>query len=252
MRTLQDTQDTQAAGETQKGKGKSTTREGQFGSEDKAEKRGKKLAAVVFSDENEQKIVDFLRDNENLYNKHLKAYRFVRRTIGKRCLPKVVPEPAHTLWKGHSHEVGPGVTTADRVAKMDQRHIVRHKGKSDPKASKGSASTTETVHMEPFQDNSRPESTNDPADMSHLETHMPTPRSRGGSVISNLADSDFQSALVESQTGITELKDIVVKKLTDDKPDNPRLGFCDFLKVEVVQLTSDFYDEFQQGTFNVE
>ena len=43
----------------------------------------------------------------------------------------------------------------------------------------------------------------------------------------------------------------MVKKLSDDKPDDPRLGFCDFLKVEVVQLTSDLYDEFQQETFNL-
>ena len=50
--------------------------------------------------------------------------------------------------------------------------------------------------------------------------------------------------------GITELKDIVVKKF-EDKPDNPRLGFCDFLKVEVVQLTSNSYDKFQQETFNL-
>ena len=56
---------------------------------------------------------------------------------------------------------------------------------------------------------------------------------------------------MESRRGVTELKDIVAKKLTDDKPDNPRLGFCDFLKVEVVQLTSDSYDEFQQETFNL-
>ena len=67
---------------------------------------------------------------------------------------------------------------------------------------------------------------------------------------SSLADSDLQAALVKSQRGITKLKDIVVKKF-EDKPDNPRLGFCDFLKVEVVQLTSDSYDEFQQETFNL-
>ena len=48
-----------------KGKGKSVIRERQFISEDKADKRGKKTA-VVFSDENEQKLVDFLRDNEIL------------------------------------------------------------------------------------------------------------------------------------------------------------------------------------------
>ena len=41
------------------------------------------------------------------------------------------------------------------------------------------------------------------------------------------------------------------KTLTDNKAGNPRLGFCDFLKVEVVQLTSDSYDEFQQEIFNL-
>ena len=87
--------------------------------------------------------------------------------------------------------------------------------------------------------------------MSHLDTHTPTPRLRGISVTSSLTDSDLQSALMESQRGITELKDILAKKLTDDKPDNPKLGLCDFLKVEVVQLTSDSYDEFQQETFNL-
>ena len=92
--------------------------------------------------------------------------------------------------------------------------------------------------MEPFQDSSHLESTGDPADLSHLDTHTPTPRSRGISVTSSYAESDqFHSALAESQRGISELKDIVVKKLSDDKPDNPRMGFCDFLKVEVVQLT---------------
>ena len=104
--------------------------------------------------------------------------------------------------------------------------------------------------MELFQDTSHPESTCDSAVMSHLDTHTPTPKSCGISVTSSLADSNLQSALVESQRGITELKDIVAKKLTDDKPDNPRLGFCDFLKVEVVQLTSDSYDKFQQEIFN--
>ena len=101
--------------------------------------------------------------------------------------------------------------------------------------------------MELFQDTSRPESTYDQADMSHLDTHTPTPRSCGISMTSSLADSDFQSALMESRRGITKLKDIVGKKLTD----NPRLGFCDFLKVEVVQLTSDSYDKFQQEMFNL-
>ena len=88
---------------------------------------------------------------------------------------------------------------------------------SQASAAAGSSSRRETVHSEPFQDTSRPESTCDPS----------------------------------SQRGITELKDIVVKKFGDEKPDDPRLGFCDFLKLEVVQLTSDSYDEFQQETFNL-
>ena len=105
--------------------------------------------------------------------------------------------------------------------------------------------------MELLQDTSRPESTCDPANISHLDTHTPTTRSHGVSVTSSLADSNLQSALAESQRGITELKDFVVKKLSDDKPDNPRLGFCDFLKVEMVQRTNDSYDEFQEETFNL-
>ena len=122
---------------------------------------------------------------------------------------------------------------------------------SQASAAAGSASRRETVHMEPFQDTSHLESTYNPADMSHLDKHMPAPRSCGLSVTSSFPDSDFQSALVESWRGITELKDIVAKKLTDDKADNPHLGFCDSLKVEVVQLTSNSYDEFQQETFNL-
>ena len=80
--------------------------------------------------------------------------------------------------------------------------------------------------MEPFQDTSHPESTCDPSDLSHLDTHTPTTQLRTVSVASSLVDSDLQAALAESQRGITELKDIVVKKF-EDKPDNPRLGFCD-------------------------
>ena len=54
-------EDTQAAGGTQKGKGKG---------KGKADKRSKKQA-VLFSAEEEQKLVDLLRDNEILYNKRL-------------------------------------------------------------------------------------------------------------------------------------------------------------------------------------
>ena len=61
---------------------------------------------------------------------------------------------------------------------------------------------------------------------------MPTTRLCAVSVTSSLADSELQAALVKSQRGITELKDIVGKRFGDEKPDDPRLGFCDFLKVE--------------------
>ena len=60
-----DTQDTQAAGGTQSGKGKG---------KGKADKRRKK-PAVLFSAAEEQKLVDFLCDNELLYNKHLMDYK---------------------------------------------------------------------------------------------------------------------------------------------------------------------------------
>ena len=161
----------------------------------------------------------------------------VRRKTWRKMPAKVVPEPGHSLRKGHSHEVSPGGTTADRAAEMDnfhflRDHIVRHlKGKSEFSASKGSASQAsaaagsasrrEIVHMEPFQDTSRLESTYDPADMSHLDTRTPTPRSLGVSVTLSFADSDFQSAVMKSWRGIAKLKDIVAKKLTDDKADNP-------------------------------
>ena len=59
----EDTQDTQAAGGTHKGKGKG-----------KADKRSKK-PVVLFSAEEEQKLVDFLRDIEILYNKRLNDFK---------------------------------------------------------------------------------------------------------------------------------------------------------------------------------
>ena len=68
--------------------------------------------------------------------------------------------------------------------------------------------------------------------------------------MSSLANSELQGALAELKRGITKLKDIVVKKF-EDKSDNPRLGFRDFLKVEVVQLTGDSHEKFQQETFNL-
>ena len=68
---------------------------------------------------------------------------------------------------------------------------------SQATAAAGSAFRRETVHMELFQDTSRPESTDNPADLFNLDTHIPTPRSSGVSVTSSLADSNLQSALAE-------------------------------------------------------
>ena len=120
---------------------------------------------------------------------------------------------------------------------------------SQASAAAGSSSRWETVQTEPFRDTSCQSQL---VALRHLApTHTPTTRQLAVSVMSSLADSDLQAALAESQRGITELKDIVVETFGDDKPDNTRLGFCDFLKVEVVQLTSDSYDEFQQETFNL-
>ena len=105
---------------------------------------------------------------------------------------------------------------------------------SQARAAAGSSSKWETVHIELFQDTSRPESTCDSSDISHLDTYMPPTRSSAVSVMSSLADSNLQSALTECQRGITEIKDIVVKKFSEDKPNDPRLGFCDFLKAEAI------------------
>ena len=93
-------------------------------------------------------------------------------------------EPAHTLRKGHPHVVWPGGNTADREADhfaFLRDHIVHHltakrefrvpRGSaSQATAAAGSASRWEIVRMEPFQDTSRPESTDDPADLSNLNT----------------------------------------------------------------------------------
>ena len=57
-----------------KGKGKSRTREGQHVSEEKADKRSKK-PTVLFSAEEEQKLVDFLCDNDIFYTKCLVEYK---------------------------------------------------------------------------------------------------------------------------------------------------------------------------------
>ena len=192
-------------------KGKSTTRQRQYVSEEKADKRVKK-ATVLFSGDNEQKLVDFLRDNEILLNKHLKDYkdRSKREAVwDKFCDENNLEKDACQKWFQSQHTLfgkvthmksvlgGPQLTERQKWTRNNfyflMDHIVCHvKGKSEFRAPKGSASQAsatagsasrrETVHMELFQDTSRPESTYDPADMSHLDTHMPTPRSRGVSM----------------------------------------------------------------------
>ena len=133
-------------------------------------------------------------------------------------------------------------------------HIVRHltekiefrapKGSaSQASAAAGSSSRQETVHMEPFQDTSCPESTCDQSDISHLDIHMSTTRSRAVSVMLSLANSDLQAAVAELQRGITELKDIMVKSLKTSLITQDWASVA-FLKVKVVQLTSKSYDKF--------
>ena len=77
--------------------------------------------------------MDFLRDSKILYNKRLMDYKdrskreavcdkfCEENNMDKDACQKIVLEPVYTLWKGHSPEVGPGGTTADREAEMDQR-----------------------------------------------------------------------------------------------------------------------------------
>ena len=114
-----------------------------------------------------------------------------------------------TLFEKVTHmKSNQGKTTADREAEMDQRQFSLpegpHRAPSYSKkwiqgsqgvcfpshCSSGLSIQTETVHMELFQDTSRPKSTDDPADLSNLDTHTPTPRLHGFSVTSNHAESD--------------------------------------------------------------
>ena len=154
-----DTQDTQAAGRTQKGKGKSTTKEGQYVSEEKADKRGKK-PALLFSAEKEQKLVDFLHDNEILYNKHLKDYkdRLNREAVWDQfCEENNLDKDACQRWFQSQRTLFSKVTHMKSVLGKPQLterqkwtrdnfdilrdHIMRHlKGKSEFRAPEGSAS----------------------------------------------------------------------------------------------------------------
>ena len=99
----EDTQDTQAAGGTQKGKG---TGKG------KADKRSMK-PPVLFSAEQEQKLVDFLCDNEILYNKHLMDYkdRSKRKAVwAKFCEENNLDKDACQKWFQSQHTLFRKVT----------------------------------------------------------------------------------------------------------------------------------------------
>ena len=137
-------EDTQAARGTQKGK---------------ADKRSKK-PAVLFSAEQEQKLVDFLRNNEILYNKHLMDYK--DRSKGEAVWDKFCEEnnlnkdacqrwyqSQRTLFGKVTHmKSSQGGTTADREAECTRDnfvflrdHIVSHlTARSEFRAPKGSGS----------------------------------------------------------------------------------------------------------------
>ena len=218
-----------------RGKGKSKTTEGQHVSEEKADKRSKK-PAVLFSAEEEQKLVDFLRDNEILYNKRLMDYKdrakreavwdkfFEEHNMDKDACQRWF-QGQHTLFGKVTHmksgQGEPQLTERQKWTRDNfdflRDHIVRHlTAKSEFRVPKGSASQAtvaagwasrwETVHMELFQVNSCPESTDDPADLSNQDTQTPTPRLCGVIVTSSLADSHLQSALAESQRGDNRVK----------------------------------------------
>ena len=186
--------------------------------------------------------MDFLHDNEILYNKCLMDYKdrskreavwdkFCENNLNKDACQKWFQSQRTLFGKVTHMKSGQGEPVLTERQKWTgdnfdflRNHIVhRLTAKSEfrvPKlsisqasAAEGSLSRRETVHSELFQDTSHPESTCDPSDISHLEIHPPTTRLCAVSVTSSLTDSDLQEALAESQREITELKDIVVKNL---------------------------------------
>ena len=196
----------------------------------RADKRSKK-PPVRFSPEQEQKLVDFLRDNEIPYNKRLMDYKDGSKkevVWAKFCEENNLDKDACQKWFQSQRTLFGKVThmkSSQGEPQLTERqkwtrdnfdflrdHIVCHlTAKSEFRAPKGcasqasagasSSSRRETVHMVPFQDTSLPESTCDPSEISHLDTHTPMTRSRAVSVTSSLADSDLQAALAESQGG---------------------------------------------------
>ena len=117
-----------------KGKGKGKSKEGKDVTEERAAKRSKK-PAVLFTAEEEQKLVDFLHNNEVFYNKRLMDYKGRSKRVAvwvKFCTENNMDKGAcqrwfqsqHTLFGKVTHiEVGPGGTTADREAEMEQRQF---------------------------------------------------------------------------------------------------------------------------------
>ena len=202
----EDTQDTQTAGGTQKVKGRG---------KGKADKRSKK-PAVLFRPEEEQKLVDFLHDNEILYNKRLMDYKDKSKREAvwdKVCEENNLDKDACQRWfqsqrtlfgkvtHMKSGQGEPLLTERQKWTRYNfdflRDHIVRHlTAKSEFRAPKGSASQAsaaagsssrwKTVHTEPFQNTSRTESACDPSDISLLDTHTPTTRSSAVSVTSSL------------------------------------------------------------------
>ena len=74
--------------------------------------------------------MDFLRDNEILYNKRLKHYKDRSNRVAvwdQFCEENNLDKYACQKWFQSQHtlfgKVGPGGTTADRAAEMDQRQF---------------------------------------------------------------------------------------------------------------------------------
>ena len=157
----------------------------------------KEVRNLLFTAEEKQKLVDFLCDNEIFYNKRLMDYkdRSKREAVwDKFCEENYMPakdgfRASHTLFRKVTHmksgQGEPQLTerqkwTRDNIDFL-RDHIVCHltaksefraprESASQASAAAGSASRQETVYMEPFQDTSHPESTDDPADLSNLDT----------------------------------------------------------------------------------
>ena len=107
-----DTQDTQAA--------PATTQKGNGTGKGKAGKRSKK-PPVLFSAEQEQKLADFLCDNEILYNKHLMDYkdRSKREAVWAKFCENNLDKGACQKWFQSQHTLSGKVTHAE----MDQRQF---------------------------------------------------------------------------------------------------------------------------------